>query len=65
MLIEECCMREYTEQELVRRQKARKLREKNSFKHAKNFCPADDKSFLLRHSKSRKIYFSEKTGKYS
>ena len=29
MLIEECCMREYTEQELVRRQKARKLIEKN------------------------------------
>lgn len=28
MLIEECCMREYTEQELVRREKARKLREK-------------------------------------
>ena len=38
MLIEECCMREYTEQELVRREKARKLREKLKLKDKKLHC---------------------------
>ena len=45
------------------REKQKKNNRKNSFKHAKIFCPADDKSFLLRHSKSRKTYFSEKIRK--